>query len=191
MSANFKLKVEGTGIEHGSGMLGNEYSLYHCAKSLPAVSVDRILGTVRDTTDPGLLSERYTFSANREAIHRDLPAMRIINEEQGGLSLTFHKWRGIVKEIGEETFIARTSELFNNVPEEEIEFFRADIQDDDKELLSVGAEFYWCIGYIISSSGQQRRASFLRFRRLPLFTNEGIKIASEKIRDIQENITWL
>ena len=82
-------------------------------------------------------------------------------------------------------------DLLRNIPEEEAEFFRSDIQDDDKELLFVGAVFYWCIGYVFSPSGQLTRASFLRFQRLPLHSQYSVKLSTQKAKNIQDGITWL
>ena len=90
-----------------------------------------------------------------------------------------------------DTFFARLTDLLCDIPEEEAEFYRSDIRDDDKELLCPGAVFYWCVGYVFSPSGQLTRASFLRFQRLPLYSQGSAKIATQKAKDIQDNITWL
>jgi hypothetical protein len=125
------------------------------------------------------------------SIQKDAPALRLIDKEQEGHALTFQKWKGIVKSISEDTFVAQLTDLLNDVPEEEAELFRLDIQDDDKKLLSVGAIFYWCIGYVFSRSNQLTRASFLRFQRLPLYSKDSANIAAQKAKDIKDSITWL
>jgi len=189
--SKYQTKQEGTlALGNMPEITGKEYSLYHCDESLSAASVDRLLGVVRDTIDPELLKENSSFDTRR-SVFRDVPALRISSSEQEGFSITYQRWKGVVKEIGEETFVAQISDLQRNVPEEQVEFLLEEIKEDDKELFSIGAEFYWCIGYLISPSGQQIRASLLRFRRLPLFTKDSIKIAAQKSHDIQQNITWL
>ncbi len=189
--SKYQTKQEGTlALGNPPAIAGEEYSLYHCDESLPAASVDRILGATRDTIDPELLKESSSFVARR-SVFRDAPALRILSSEQRGFSTTYQRWKGVVKEIREETFIAQITDLQRNVPEEQVEFLIEEIKEDDKELFSIGAEFYWCIGYLISSSGQQIRASLLRFRRLPLFSKDSIRIATQKSQDIQQNITWL
>lgn len=195
MSGRYFLKSEGTarlGMEEWNKISGKKTVLYHCAESLPYdASVNRYLGIVKDTIEYELSGEGSSLELSPAAIEKEEPALKIIDKEQEGYSLTFQKWQGIVKNISKETFVAQLTDLLLDVPEEQAEFFRSDIQDDDKELLSEGAVFYWCIGYLISPSNQIRRTSFLRFQRLPLYSQESIEITARKVKDVQNGISWL
>ena len=170
---------------------GKKASLYWCGTPLSNdASVERYLGVVMDTLE--LSNEQQSsFELSLEEIQKDEPALRIIDKEQESRALTFQKWKGVVKDVSKDTFVGQLTDLLDNVPEEQAEFFRADIQDDDKDLLSVGAVFYWCIGYVYSSSNQVTRASFLRFQRLPLYSQDSVKMATQKAKDIQDGINWV
>jgi hypothetical protein len=61
--------------------------------------------------------------------------------------------------------------------DEEAEFSYNKITEDDIELIKPGAVFYWAIGYNHSGTGQKRRFSDIRFRRLPVWNNKEIDIA--------------
>lgn len=194
MSENYRLKPEGTGrlaSWDSEKIYGQRTAFYRCSASLPYnASVKRYLGVALDTIDYDLPGERSSSESFIQELKKDEPALNIIDEEQKGHALTFQRWKGIVKSIASDTFVAQLTDLSENVPDEEAEFLCSEIQDDDKELLSVGAAFYWCIGYVYSRSSQVIRASFLRFQRLPLYSSDSIRIAAQKAKDIQDNIIW-
>jgi hypothetical protein len=110
--------------------------------------------------------------------------------ETAGRAVCLQKWECYVQTILDDTFIARIIDLTSESPDEEAEFFIADISDEDMDLLKPGAVFYWHIGYIISSSGTRSRASTIRFRRLPVWEKEDIEAATkeaERLRRIFAN----
>lgn len=195
MSYNYLLTSEGTEKSVAGDlekMYGKRDVLYRSSNFLPDdVSFRKQLEAIKDTIDSESLSERFSFDLHSMGVQIDPPAVRIINKEQEGRALTFQKWKGVVKDILKDTFVAQLADLLRNIPEEQAEFFRSDIQDDDKELFSVGAVFYWCIGYVYSPSNQVTRASFLRFQRLPLYSQDSVKITAQKAKDIKDGITWL
>ncbi len=183
---------KGTGIEDREEMYAKRDIFYLRPDLLPNdVSVRKSLEFARDTIAYVEMGERSSFELNSMVVQRDVPVLRLIDKEQEGHALTFQKWKGIVKCISEDTFVAQVADLISSVPDEEAEFSLSDIQNDDKELLSVGAVFYWCIGYVYSRSNQVTRASFLRFQRLPLYSQDSVTVAVQKAKDIQAGITWL
>jgi hypothetical protein len=193
VSEGLLFEVEGTGqfaSEEREKLAGRKVSLYRCPSSLPDFAMERYSGMVMDTIKSH--EERQTsFQAPTGRVEKDAPAVRIVDKKQEGHAITLQKWRGVVKSVSNETFIANVTDLlFNDVPEEEVELFCSDVQEDDEELLFVGAVFYWHIGHVFSPSGQLTRASFLRFQRLPLFSQESVRMAAQKAKDIQERIKW-
>lgn len=193
MSESALFETEGTEkieSEEREKLSGKNTRLYRCSPSLHPASVDRYLGMVVDTTDFPK-QQQSSFEEPLGKIQKDKPALSIVDKKQEGHVITLQKWQGVVKSVSDDIFVAHVTDLLRSVPEEEVELFCSDIQDDDKELLFVGAVFYWCIGYIFSSSGQLTRASFLRFQRLPLYSQDSVKIAAKKAKDIQEGIRWL
>lgn len=78
------------------------------------------------------------------------------------------QWVCTVVSIGEGEFVAIARNKMNpECPDEEVVFDCADVNDSDRQLLEIGAVFYWSVGYRISEWGQKTKGSELRFRRLP------------------------
>ena len=194
MSGNIIFASEETGKlvpKELAGIYGHKAELYWCNSPLEHyASVKRYLGEVKDTIEHAN-EQRGSLELAFDDIQKDPPAVRIVDKGQEVHALTFQKWKGVVKDISEKTFVGQLTDLLANVPEEQAEFFRDDIQEDDKDLLAIGAVFYWHIGYVYSSSNQVTRASFLRFQRLPLYNRDGVEMAKKKAEDIRNNITWL
>ena len=80
----------------------------------------------------------------------------------------------ITTKLGDQGFRARLVEVAG--PAMEGEFSLEEVSDDDRELVRVGAEFYWNFGYV-ERCGQRSRESFLRFRRLPAWSQSQIDCA--------------
>lgn len=95
------------------------------------------------------------------------------------------KWRGVVLEVLQDTFIARLEDYNEETPDEEAEILFAEISDEDLSLVEVGSVFYWSIGYHVNPSGQRKRASIIRFRRLPVWTSEEIKEAESRAQEFK------
>ncbi|HYE35377.1 hypothetical protein [Methylocaldum sp.] len=84
------------------------------------------------------------------------------------------EFEGTVVAVNEDegTFTARLVDLTNNCPDEEGEFFLAELNGDEY-LVVPGALFTWTIGLQWRNTTMQR-VSDIRFRRLPGFTREAI-----------------
>ncbi|MCK5615458.1 hypothetical protein KAR91_77055 [Candidatus Pacearchaeota archaeon] len=166
-------------------------SLYCYKRDLNPALVKRVVGYRENTVELEVEDERSVGSIySFENIKQESPVLRIKSDKILGTSITFSKWKGVVRNIEKESFIAKVTDIVEKIPDEEVEFFISDVSSDDKELLLVGAVFYWSIGHVFSSSGQITRASFLRFQRLPLFDRNSLNMAKRKAFDIQKNIRW-
>jgi hypothetical protein len=82
------------------------------------------------------------------------------------------KWQGHVLEICGDVFLARLHDLTGSKMPEDVELFTNDVSKHDRALLRPGAVFYWKIGYLDHLDGQRIRASIIRFRRRPVWTEE-------------------
>ena len=60
---------------------------------------------------------------------------------------------------------------------------------EDLDLLEPGAVFYWNIGYRDRPSGRER-ISTIRFRRLPVWTADELKVADQEAARVREKIGW-
>ena len=105
--------------------------------------------------------------------------------------ISLQKWEGIVTEIGEDYFIARIIDLIKDAPEESASFPFSEISsEEDKELLKIGAVFYWNIGYYERAKGTRLRSSLIRFRRLPMWAENVIGSAQKEAERLNEFFGW-
>jgi hypothetical protein len=98
--------------------------------------------------------------------------------------LALQRWEGVVTECRNDTFIARLTDLTAEGPAEEVELSISDVSPEDLSLVELGAVFYWSIGYRDDASGSRLRASTLRFRRLPVWSEQELDAATERAAEI-------
>ncbi len=97
------------------------------------------------------------------------------------------KWEGTVLEVGKKSFTARLVDIRNDdEPDEEGEILLEEVSPADMALVAPGAVFYWTIGYMTAGSGQKRRVSQIRFRRLPVWTERDIEATRRRASDFRE-----
>lgn len=99
------------------------------------------------------------------------------------------KWKGNVISINENTFQARLTDLTSGGTEEIGEFELTDIPKDDKELLSLGATFYWSIGYA-HENGQISKKSFIRFQRVLNWDSSYFESACKRAEKLSTKLIW-
>lgn len=95
------------------------------------------------------------------------------------------KWEGYVSSVTEDTFEATLCCIKGEGPDQYAKFSFEDVSDDDRPLISVGAVFYWSIGYLEKISGQRLRASLIRFRRLPAWTRRELANAEARAKELE------
>ncbi|HEX8947795.1 MAG TPA: hypothetical protein VF790_02465, partial [Dissulfurispiraceae bacterium] len=129
-----------------------------------------------------LLNDNGLLRMNRREIITPILSFDAGELEEKAIAL--QKWEGVVTEIGKDVFNARLFDLTANNPEEIAEFSIDDVSEDDRELLKPGAIFYWSIGYLTTRTGQRMRMSFIKFRRLPAWTERDIKSAKKRAAEL-------
>ena len=96
-----------------------------------------------------------------------------------------HHWECTVVRVETTTFLATLRSLRDeSETEKEAEIPLDEVTPDDLELLQPGAVFYWTIGYDISPGGTRRRASEIKFRRLPSWTKGDIARLDEHANEL-------
>jgi hypothetical protein len=95
------------------------------------------------------------------------------------------KWEGYVLAVQDDSFLARLVDLTSGEIDEEAEFLLDDVPTSDRDLVDVGAVFYWGIGYLDKVDGQRLRSSSIRFRRLPAWTTEELEAARRKAEELE------
>ena len=84
--------------------------------------------------------------------------------------VALQSWEGYVVEITATDLFVRLVDKTNpENPEVSTSFSINELDDEDRAFASVGAVFYWAIGYAQSPSGR-RRNSIIRFKRVPAWT---------------------
>jgi len=104
--------------------------------------------------------------------------------------ILLQKWEGIVTQVKKDSFFARLTDLSEEGPDEEAEFPVEEIPASDRKLVTPGAVFYWCIGYLDTVHGQRIRASAVRFRRLPVWTKEELGKARLEAQATRDLLGW-
>lgn len=100
----------------------------------------------------------------------------------------FQKWVGYITEVNGECFVARLKDLTNGGADEEAEILIDDISPEDKQLISIGAVFYWSIGKEMFN-GQVKKESIIRFKRAPWEVDE-VDNAFDLADELLEGLKW-
>jgi len=104
--------------------------------------------------------------------------------------ILLQKWEGTITTITKDSFFGRLADLSAAGPDEEAEFPLEEVPVSDRKLIVPGAVFYWCIGYLDTVSGQRIRASAIRFRRLPAWSEEELRKAHSQAQETRELLGW-
>lgn len=100
---------------------------------------------------------------------------------QGSVLKPLQIWEGTVTGLDEQNFVAILRDLTKpSNPDEQAEFARIEVSEDDQELLSPGSTFYWVVGTESTPGGQRRNISTLQFKRLPPWTDNALRRATER-----------
>lgn len=104
------------------------------------------------------------------------------------------RWEGFVELIDwqERTFTARLYDLEQgDTGDFKIgELYLDDVDEDDHELMMVGAVFNWIIGYRHEKPRRRERVSAIVFRRLPEWTAQDIEIAEKSADELAHALRW-
>lgn len=100
------------------------------------------------------------------------------------------RWEGVVDAVSEEAFVARLYDRHRAGRPEEAEFPLSDVADGDRGLVVEDAVFYWTIGYLVSRGGQRTRTSTIRFRRLPVWTEQELRDAAKRAVQTARALEW-
>lgn len=123
-------------------------------------------------------SAAFTYNLSRPVF--PLPQISLAKERFKAVQ----KWEGFVIEVKDDTFIARLTPLAGQGSDQEAEIYINEIEEDDRGLIEPGAIFYWSIGYLIKPA-RRLRASIIRFRRLPKWTERKLEIARAKATELK------
>jgi len=101
----------------------------------------------------------YSAPINRQRLTTPSPPSQIKMLQQ---------WECVIHEVSEECVSCELHDLTDSLcPTEFAEIYVSEFSDFDRPLLEEGAVFYWSVGRETSKTGQVRRYSELRLRRMP------------------------
>lgn len=127
-------------------------------------------------TLPPVQQELFPTAMLQIAPAPTLAAAAAVERRRTPRQMISHHWECTVVHVDTDAFTATLRSLRDpNDSEKEAEIPLEAVTPDDLELLQPGAIFYWTIGYDISPSGTRRRASEVRFRRLPAWTKKDVE----------------
>ena len=105
--------------------------------------------------------------------------------------IPLQKWEGTVQQVADDYFEALLVDQTDKKNQDEVaEFMLDEVSDADLDLVKPGSIFYWNIGYEISPAGQRKRASIIRFRRLPKWSAHEIEMAKNDAKRTRDILNW-
>jgi hypothetical protein len=103
--------------------------------------------------------------------------------------LQSQRWIGHVENINEDSFTAKLTDLSNPTTYEMGEFDFDEVSPEDKELLTIGAAFYWSLGRA-NSYGQIEKKSILRFQRVRTWTEDDYDRILDRAEEKFNKLIW-
>lgn len=114
--------------------------------------------------------------------------MKTIHKDSVGVTLggdkkvLLQQWECVVLDADAETVQCEMHDLTNESnPIEYAEVLWSEFNEYDKPLLTEGAVFYWSIGHLRRETGQVRRFSETRLRRMPKLSKTKMQEISRKV----------
>lgn len=98
-------------------------------------------------------------------------------------------WEGYVVDINEikhEFSVVAKDKTDTSMPDEEFTMSIEEVPPTDLDLLSIGAVFYWSIGYADYPGRPRSRESRVRFRRLPKWKQADLNNAKKRGNELAD-----
>jgi hypothetical protein len=93
------------------------------------------------------------------------------------------QWEGVVTKVEGDEFTVVLRDVRNSdAPEYEAVLPIEEVADDDLPLLVPGGVLYWTIGYEQTRTGQRKRVSTIRLRRLPAWSRGDMARVEQRAR---------
>ena len=97
------------------------------------------------------------------------------------------QWEGVVTRVASDEFSVVLRDLTDrSAPELEAVLPLEEVSEEDLPLLCEGAVLYWTIGYEQTQTGQRKRVSIIRLRRLPAWTRSDLERVRKRADELSE-----
>ncbi len=104
--------------------------------------------------------------------------------------LKTQKWVGHITEMKNSVIYARLDDLNDSTTHEIAEFDIEEVPYEDRELISVGAGFYFSIGQSYDTNGQLERKSLIRFQRAKPWDEADLEIILDEADNLSNKLKW-
>jgi len=148
---------------HSSNEVGlNQYINPGLYLNTNLLKTKNIVDTVKVNSEKESLEENISFFSSYTNPYKKLK----------GRFEIIQQWEGHIEELDDKLKVFRTRliDLTSGGTDEYTEFPYDEVDQDDYDLMKEGAIFYYTIGKVQLSSGQIKKDSFLKFKRLPRIT---------------------
>jgi hypothetical protein len=99
------------------------------------------------------------------------------------------QWEGVVVRVDGDEFTAVLRDLVDpRNPEYEAILPVEDVDSEDAVLLKPGAVLYWSIGYERTRTGQYKRVSILRLRRMPAWSRRDVQNVTARTKALLDRL---
>ena len=143
---------------------------------------DATSGKATDSNSVKILESHCTLAdptiKKMKTIHKDSVGVEL----GGDKKVLLQQWECIVLDADTEAVHCEMHDLTNESnPIEYAEVLWSEFNEYDKPLLTEGAVFYWSIGHLRRETGQVRRFSETRLRRMPKLSKTKMQEISRKV----------
>lgn len=137
--------------------------------------------------EPGLTISNLSLTNNApshpESNYSEVPPRVVLTRpvsSQNSFRL-LQRWDGTVVSLDDDTFTAVIRDKTNPLNyDEEVTISFEEVPPEDHGLIMRGAIFYWSVGYSEGPGRPRERASRIRFRRLPAWSEREISDAANR-----------
>lgn len=104
--------------------------------------------------------------------------------------LKTQKWLGHIIEVVDQTIFTKLEDFNNPTTYEIAEFDLEDIPYEDRELIKVGAGFYFSVGQSYDKNGQVEKKSLIRFQRTNPWDESGLQTIIAEADNLYQKLKW-
>jgi len=120
--------------------------------------------------------------------------MRVLLAQRSNAPKEYYKktqrWFGSIIALEKDSFTAKLEDLNSPDTYEVASFDIEDVSQGDRDLIGIGKNFYWSVGYYVSHDGQVKKESLIRFQRLPIWDSNDIDEAADSAKELHDTINW-
>ncbi len=154
--------------------------------------IERVKWNVGETTSDGLSNSSgngsaTTISENGQKVFEPIRKDNLVIRFPSDHVKLLQQWECVVSRVHDDCVECEMHDLTDeSKPVECAEVYLDEFSNFDRGLLREGAVFYWSIGHETKKTGQVRRYSELRVRRMPPLSNLKKREISEKAKRLSE-----